>query len=69
VYTQALGEGTLSPKEAKQMFGRPFMGGLERKGTIAKGTLKAIRKLAKDILADTLSKSIYIDTVFIQNIN
>ena len=42
----------MSPKEAKQMFGRPFMGGLERKGAIATGSLKAIRKAATDILAD-----------------
>ena len=47
-----VGEKTLSPKEASQLFGRPFMGGLERKGTIATGTLKDVRKLAKDILAD-----------------
>ena len=42
----------MSLKEAAKMFGRPFMGGLERKGTIATGSLKAIRKLAKDILAE-----------------
>jgi uroporphyrinogen decarboxylase len=47
-----VGDKTLSPKEASQMFGRPFMGGLERKGTIATGTLEDVRKLATDILAD-----------------
>jgi len=47
-----VGENTLSLKEAAKMFGRPFMGGLERKGTIATGTLKDVRKLAKDILAE-----------------
>ena len=52
VYTQAVGEGTMSPKEASQMFGRPFMGGLERKGTIAMASLKDVRKLAKNILAE-----------------
>jgi uroporphyrinogen decarboxylase len=47
-----VGEGTMSPKEASQLFGRPFMGGLERKGTIATGSLKAVRKAATDILAE-----------------
>jgi uroporphyrinogen decarboxylase len=46
-----VGEGTLTPKEVSQMFGRPFMGGLERKGVIATGTLDSIRKAAKDVLA------------------
>jgi uroporphyrinogen decarboxylase len=40
--------GLLSAKEVAQMFGRPFMGGLERKGTIAKGTLDQVRKAAQD---------------------
>ncbi len=47
-----LGERTMSPKEASQMFGRPFMGGLERKGTIATGSLDAVRKAATDVLAE-----------------
>ena len=46
-----VGEGMLTPKEVSQMFGRPFMGGLERKGIIATGTLDSIRKAAKDVLA------------------
>ncbi len=47
-----VGEQTLSPKRMSQLFGRPFMGGLERKGTIATGGLEAIRQTTKDILAD-----------------
>ena len=47
-----VGDKTLSPKEASQMFRRPFMGGLERKGTIATGSLKEVRQAATEILAD-----------------
>jgi len=47
-----VGEQSLSPKQASQLFGRPFMGGLERKGTLATGSLKAIRRAATDVLAD-----------------
>jgi uroporphyrinogen decarboxylase len=45
-----VGGQTLSPKQASQMFGRPFMGGLERKGTLATGSLEAIRQTANDVL-------------------
>jgi uroporphyrinogen decarboxylase len=34
------------------MFGRPFMGGLERKGSIATGSLEEVRQAATKILAD-----------------
>jgi uroporphyrinogen decarboxylase len=43
---------TLSPKQASHMFGRPFMGGLERKGIIATGKPDAVRKSAKEILKE-----------------
>ena len=33
------------------MFGRPFMGGLERKGVIATGDKQAIRQAVKDVLS------------------
>src|SRR5258706_9422798 len=36
-----LGDRTLTPKDAAQLFGRPFMGGLERKGGLAPGTWEA----------------------------
>jgi uroporphyrinogen decarboxylase len=47
-----VGERTMSPKEASKLFGRPFMGGLERKGTIATGSPEAIRRAATEVLAE-----------------
>jgi uroporphyrinogen decarboxylase len=46
-----LGQRILSPTDVFQMFGRPFMGGLERKGVIATGSLEDIRQAAEDVLA------------------
>jgi uroporphyrinogen decarboxylase len=46
-----LGERRLDPKEVSQMFGRPFMGGLERKGVIATGKPTQIQQAALDVLA------------------
>ena len=46
-----LGERTLRPTEAAQMFGRPFMGGLERKGVIATGSVDEIRQAVGGVLA------------------
>jgi uroporphyrinogen decarboxylase len=34
------------------MFGRPFMGDLERKGVIARGSLEEIRQAAVGVLAE-----------------
>ncbi len=34
------------------MFGRPFMGGLDRKGVIATGSLEEIRQAAASVLAE-----------------
>ncbi len=42
---------TLAPAEISQMFGRPFMGGMERKGTIARGTEQQVREEARALLA------------------
>jgi len=47
-----LGEQTLSPKTVSRMFGRPFMGGMERKGVIATGTPEEIHRTAESILAE-----------------
>jgi uroporphyrinogen decarboxylase len=47
-----LGNRTLSPKEISRMFGRPFMGGLERKGVIASGSRDDIRRVSEEVLAD-----------------
>ncbi len=47
-----LGERTLTPKQVSQMFGRPFMGGMERKGVIATGRLEEIRRATEGALAE-----------------
>lgn len=46
-----LGDRTLLPKEVSQMFGRPFMGGLDRKGVLATGSPEEIRQAAEGVLA------------------
>ncbi len=48
----ALGERTMRPTEVAEMFARPFMGGLERKGVIATGSLDEIRQAAAGVLAE-----------------
>jgi uroporphyrinogen decarboxylase len=47
-----LGERILRPTEVVQMFGRPFMGGLERKGVIATGSVDDIRQAVASVLAE-----------------
>jgi uroporphyrinogen decarboxylase len=46
-----LGDRAMSPAELSQLFGRPFMGGMDRHGVIATGGQEAIRQAAKDVLA------------------
>ncbi len=46
-----LGDRTLLPTEVAQLFGRPYMGGLERKGVIATGSAAEIRAAAHSVLA------------------
>ena len=46
-----LGERGLTPTEASVMFGRPFMGGMERKGVVATGNAEAIRQAVGEVLA------------------
>jgi uroporphyrinogen decarboxylase len=48
----ALGERALHPADVAQLFGRPFMGGLERKGVLATGSLDDIRQAAEAVLAE-----------------
>ena len=43
---------TLNAKEMSEMFGRPFMGGLDRKAAIASGDPRAIRAAVTDALKD-----------------
>jgi hypothetical protein len=40
----------LNPKHVSQLFGRPFINGVERKGTITTGSLEAVRHTATNIL-------------------
>ncbi len=47
-----VGDKHLSPKEAAQLFGRPFMGGLERKGILATGTPAQIKQAAEAVLRE-----------------
>lgn len=46
-----LGDRSLTPKELSRMFGRPFMGGLERTGVLATGSPEEVRRAAEQILA------------------
>jgi len=45
-----LGEKHLSGQEVSDMFGRPFMGGMERLGTILNGTPAEVQKMAYSVL-------------------
>ncbi len=47
-----VGQQKLSASQLSQMFGRPFMGGLERKGILATGDREAIRKEVETVLKD-----------------
>jgi uroporphyrinogen decarboxylase len=53
-----LGERVLSGKEVSRMFERPFMGGMERKGIIATGSLAEIREAVQGLLKDRPEKYI-----------
>jgi uroporphyrinogen decarboxylase len=46
-----IGDRILSPKDASQLFGRPFMGGMERKGVLATGNSESIQQAVTDVLA------------------
>jgi len=46
-----LGDKTLTAKEVSELFDRPFMGGLERKGVIATGDRQEIRKEVDAVLS------------------
>ena len=51
-----VGDDELSGQEIAEMFGRPFMGGLERKGVIAKGTKPAIKEEVQRVLRQAPDK-------------
>ena len=46
-----VGERKLEPREMAELFGRPFMGGMERLGVIATGSSAEIRREAEAVLA------------------
>lgn len=46
-----LGDRILTPQEISELFRRPFMGGMERKGVLATGDLDAIQQTVTDVLA------------------
>ena len=43
--------GKVTPAQVSGLFGRPFMGGLERKGLLASGQPAAIERAVRDLLA------------------
>jgi uroporphyrinogen decarboxylase len=47
-----VGDRIQSAREVSNLFDRPFMGGLERKGMIATGNEQAIRQAVGDVLAE-----------------
>jgi uroporphyrinogen decarboxylase len=47
-----IGGRTLSGAELSGMFGRPFMGGMERRGILATGTEEEVRREARRILRE-----------------
>ena len=57
-YGEDLGSHKITGKEISQMFGRPFMGGMNRKGIIASGNSTEIEKRVVEILKDAPNKFI-----------
>lgn len=53
-----LGDRTLTPKEVSRVFGRPFMGSMERKGVIAHGSVDDIRQAAEAVLSESSDRFI-----------
>jgi len=51
-----VGNRMLTPQEAAQLFKRPYMGGMERKGIIATGTPDQIRQAAQSVLREAPAK-------------
>jgi uroporphyrinogen decarboxylase len=45
-----LGGGKLTGKEISKLFGKPFMGGIDRKGTIISGREGEITRVVKEVL-------------------
>jgi uroporphyrinogen decarboxylase len=47
-----VGGRRLTPRQAAELFGRPYLGGLERLGVIAQGTPEQIRQAAEAVMAE-----------------
>ena len=53
-----VGTEEMTPKQVSSLFGRPFMGGMERKGVIATGTKDEVKKSVEDVLYEIPDKFI-----------
>jgi uroporphyrinogen decarboxylase len=53
-----VGDRVLTPQEVSNMFGRPFMGGLERKGILATGTSAEAAQAATGVLGEAADRFI-----------
>lgn len=53
-----VGDRHLRPREMAQLFNRPFMGGLERKGALATGPVAAIHQAVAEVLAEAPARFI-----------
>jgi uroporphyrinogen decarboxylase len=53
-----VGDETLTPRELSEFFGRPFMGGLDRKGIIVDGTDAEIRQEVEHVLENAADRHI-----------
>jgi uroporphyrinogen decarboxylase len=50
--------GVISPKEVSTLFGRPFLGGMDRKGVIATGDQVEVHRAVEDLLQNVPSRFI-----------
>jgi uroporphyrinogen decarboxylase len=49
---------TMTPKQVEEMFGRPFMGGLDRHGVLATGNPEEITRAAQEALSSMPARSV-----------
>jgi uroporphyrinogen decarboxylase len=52
------GHNRMTPAQASELFGRPFMGGLERKGVLAMGSPAKVRRAAQTVLVEARDRFI-----------
>ena len=53
-----VGDAVLKSTDVSKIFGRPFMGGMERNGILATGSAAEIQRATKDILAQASERFI-----------